>query len=344
MPDRGGGNPHVGRRGAAYPQSAPRPPPRRPVPADAGRVRSPLQCLLDANEGVVTRAQLMAGVPHHVVDRGVAGGHLIRVLPQVYVSSSVVDQLRARLLAALRYAGPNAALSHTSGLWAWGLVVPVPPDAPLHVMTDGRQLRADPLVVVHRHRGFRAEPPMVVERQGLPVVRLESCLVDSWPLLDGPDRRAPLIHAVQQRLTLPDRILEVAAGAPALRGRAQLMSLLDLLAAGCHSELEIWGFRQVFDHPALPPSTRQLRVQLAGRRAYLDVAYEREKVDVELDGSRYHGGVRREGDTRRDVALAVLGWLVLRYSHMRLHEEPDAVRREVLATLEVRRRQQGIAY
>ncbi len=79
-----------------------------------------------------------------------------------------------------------------------------------------------------------------------------------------------------------------------------------------------------------------------GRRAHLDVAYESELVDIELDGSRYHFGFeRRERDMRRDAALAALGWLVLRFSHRRLHEEPDAVRREILATLEVRRRQLG---
>ncbi len=221
----------------------------------------------------------------------------------------------------------------------WDL--PLPAGQPLHVTTDVRQLRADRSIVVHR-RAFRAELPLVVERQGLPVVRLENCLVDSWPLLDGPDRRAPLIFAVQQRLTTPARVLTAADDAPRLRGLAALVSLLDLLASGCHSELEIWGFRRVFDHPSLPVARRQLLVEVAGRRAYLDVAYESELVDIELDGSRYHFGFeRREHDMRRDAALAALGWLVLRFSHRRLHEDPDTVCREILATLEVRRRQLG---
>lgn len=65
---------------------------------------------------------------------------------------------------------------------------------------------------------------------------------------------------------------------------------------------------------------------------------------MELDGSRYHFETgRRERDMRRDAALVALGWLVVRFSHQRLHEEPDAVRREVLATLAVRRRQLRIA-
>jgi len=46
---------------------------------------------------------------------------------------------------------------------------------------------------------------------------------------------------------------------------------------------------------------------------------------------------------RRDAALVTAGWLVVRFSHRRLHEERDAVRREVLATLEVRRCQLRVA-
>jgi len=301
-------------------------------------VRPEIRALLSAHGGVVTRSQLAAAVPPHVIDRAVSGGHLIRVLPRVFAAADLTGQPRTRLRAALRYAGPGAALSYTTGLLMWGLQVPT--GQRLHVTTDVRQLSADPAIVVHRRRGFRAEPPVVVERQGLPVVRLESCLVDSWPLLDWSDRRPPLILAVQQRLTTPARILEVAVGAPRLRGHAALMSLVDLLAAGCHGELEIWGFRRVFDHASLPSSRRQLPVELGDRRAYLDVAYEDERVDVELDGSRYHFGFhQRERDMRRDAALAALGWLVLRFSHRRLHEEPNVVRREILATLAVRRKQ-----
>lgn len=304
-------------------------------------VRKDLMRVLKEYDGVVTRAQLLVEVPHHVLDKAVSGGRLVRVLPKVYVQAELLGQRRTKLLAGLRYAGPNAALSHISGLAMWDLLVPG--DGPVHLTSDVRQLGANGSAVVHRRRGFRAEPPLVVQRQGLPVVRLENCLVDSWPLLARPHRRAPLIQAVQERMTTPNRLVEAAARAPALRGRAEVLDLLDLLAAGCHSELEIWGFRRVFDHPSLPRATRQLLVQLSGRRCYLDVAYEREKVDVELDGSRFHAGERRERDTRRDVALSALGWLVLRFSHRRLHEEPDVVRAEVLSTLEVRRHQQGIA-
>ncbi len=301
-------------------------------------MRADIRALLDANDGVATRTQLVDVASHHVIDRAVSGGHLVRVLPKVYADPALVDRPRTRMLAALRYAGPLAAMSHTTSLSLWEL--PVPSGQPLHVTTAARQLTAAPSLVIHRRRGFQAQPPLVVQRQGLPVVRLENALVDSWPLLEGPDRRAPLILAVQQRLTTALRVLDVAEPTSRLSGRAALLELLALLASGCHSELEIWGFRTVFDCPDLPVARRQLCVQLPGRRAYLDVAYERERVDVELDGSRYHFSTHlRERDMRRDATLSTLGWLVLRFSHRRLHDDPDGVRAEVLATLEIRRHQ-----
>ncbi len=298
--------------------------------------------LLDRKGGVVRRADLTAVLPKHAVDSALAAGHVVRVAPQVYADPAVLGEPMTPLRTALLYGGDNAALSHTTGLSLWSL--PLPPDLPVHLTTDNRQLNAHQKLVVHRRRGFRAEPPMVALRGGLAVVRLDACLVDSWPLLEGYERRAPLIAAVQRRLTTATRVRAAVNGSTRLAGRASLLGLVELLESGCHSELEIWGFRHVFNHPMLPTAQRQRSVSIGGRRGYLDVAYPEEMVDVELDGSRYHsGGDSRERDMRRDAALVAAGWLVVRFSHRRLHEDPEGVRREVLATLEVRRRQLRIA-
>ena len=73
---------------------------------------------------------------------------------------------------------------------------------------------------------------------------------------------------------------------------------------------------------------------------YLDLAAEDLRVGVELDGATYHdGAAAREGDRRRDVLLAADGWVVLRFGYRRLVDDVDAVRREVVAVLDIRRRQ-----
>ena len=70
----------------------------------------------------------------------------------------------------------------------------------------------------------------------------------------------------------------------------------------------------------------------------LDAAVAELKVAVELDGAAFHGSPEaREQDTRRDVALAALGWVVLRFSYRRLTRQPEACRREILAVCRARR-------
>jgi very-short-patch-repair endonuclease len=198
---------------------------------------------------------------------------------------------------------------------------------------------------VHRRRGFAIGPPETLGRDGLEVVRLERAIIESWGMQAGTDvRRAPVVIAVTERRTTCDRLFADALAVPNLRGRAKLLGLLELLGDGCRSELEIWGHLQVFTHPDLPEPRRQLPVRIGHRTVYLDIAYEVEKVNVELDGAKYHfGPANRERDMRRDAALAKLGWLTVRFSHDRLVSDPSGVRRELIAILAARRQQLAAA-
>jgi very-short-patch-repair endonuclease len=170
------------------------------------------------------------------------------------------------------------------------------------------------------------------------VVEPAAAIVRSWPLLEPSERRSPAIEAVRRGLVGPDRLAEVCNRAVGMRGRNQLGRLIALLASGCESELEIWGLLSVFDVPGLGHGVRQ-RVVRAGRRTYrLDLAYEAERVAVEMDGERWHSDrEQRESDRRRDAALAAAGWLTLRFSWQRLHFDVAGCRRDTLATLAERR-------
>ena len=144
--------------------------------------------------------------------------------------------------------------------------------------------------------------------------------------------------------SLRDRRLSVAelrteeVRRPALPGRRGLRSLVDLVAQGCQSELEIWGVREVLRAPGMPCFVRQHLVVLPFGTVHLDAAVPELKVAVELDGAAFHGSPEaREQDTRRDVALAAVGWVVLRFTYRRLTREPEACRREILAVCRARR-------
>lgn len=277
-----------------------------------------------------------------------ADGTLTRLLPQIYVDAtrSVDEDTMCR--AALGYARHDGALSHLTALTRWGLPDALPTPArpgplarPVHVTVPRScRLRSRDGVQLHRRSGFLAKPPQVLVRAGVPVVRLERAVVDSWPLMRGDAQRAPAITAVANRLTTPERLLTEAHEVPNLGQAAQLEGLLHLLASGCRSHLEIWGCRHVLTHPALPHARRQVPLRVLGGTIYLDVLYEAELVNVELDGSAYHSGEQaRERDICRDAALAARGLLVVRYPPRRLYQQPAEVRAELTEILRRRRQQ-----
>jgi very-short-patch-repair endonuclease len=255
----------------------------------------------------------------------------------VYVDAARREDPVVRIRAALAYVRVPAAVSHVTGLWVWGLSRG---DAHSVHLVTGREghRRAGPDLLVHPWRDFHVGPPHTVERGGVPVLGLDQCLVDSWPLLPlGPEQRAPLLDAVASRRTT---VRQTLAAAPKLPGRAELSGLLRRLEAGCHSELELWGYEHVFTWPEFAAVLRQHPVPLRSGTVYLDIAFEDVKVAVELDGAAWHGSrEQRERDVRRDTELAALGWLVLRVTHRRLHSEPEIVRAEVLAAIRRRRGQ-----
>lgn len=306
---------------------------------------------MDQYGGVVTRAVAAQVVPESTLRGACRAGRVLRVLPEVYVDARLVPPeapdgtpVLARLSreiarrAAVAYADGRGALGSVTALDVWGLRGQ-PAGEPVHLdVPAGSGIRTRPHLVVHHRLGFAVARPHVVTRSGVPVVRLERALVDAWPDLPPADRPAPLIRAVNDRLTMPGRVEATLATAPRLTHRADLRTLLAKLAAGCRSPLEIWGHDHVFTGPGMPALQRQVRIQARGRRMYLDVYAERERVDFELDGASTHGDRRqREIDLRRDALLATLGILVVRFAHRRLVHETEEVRREILAILASRR-------
>lgn len=284
---------------------------------------------------MLTRAEALDAVSHDILDYALYAGHLVRAHPQVYVDALRCQEFTVRARAALAYTGPDSALSHHTALGIWQL-----PGGDLtgavHVTTP-RRVRPGPGVVAHRRPGFSADPSEVRTRTGLPVVRVERTVVETWPLLAPDARRAAIIAAVNDRQTTPARLSSVLDCLPNLPGRAELARLLGLLQRGCRSELELWGYDRVFTDPALPPLERNVRIRLGERNVYLDIYCPRARVNFELDGAKWHTGAdARERDARRDAALAAMGIMVVRFTHDQLVRTPQQVRDQVRTIIAAR--------
>src|SRR3954452_24498084 len=117
-----------------------------------------------------------------------------------------------------------------------------------------------------------------------------------------------------------------------------MCQLFALLTLGCRSELELWSHSAVFDDPALRPVVLQHAVRTPAGTFDPDRACLDAMVGVELDGAAWHGSrAQRERDVARDGALAAAGWLIVRFTHRRLHQDPAGCRPPLGAILAARR-------
>jgi very-short-patch-repair endonuclease len=287
--------------------------------------------------GVARASDLTGRVDRHTLGRWVRDGRLLRPHRGVLAAPACWDRWQTRVLAAVL--ATDGVVSHASALAVWRVGRH---DGPVHVSVppERRALRSDGLVV-HRVRDLEAD------RLGpFPVTPLPRSLVDGWGWADGARgsrreverMRGAVIETLRDRRVTGTELRSEAVRRPALPGRGQLMELAELVEQGCQSELEIWGVRHVLSGPGMPRFVQQHRVVLpAGAAVHLDAAVPHLRVAVELDGAAFHGSADdRERDTRRDVALATLGWVVLRFSYRRLTREPEACRREILAVCRTR--------
>jgi hypothetical protein len=292
--------------------------------------------------GVTSRIDLTLATSASSVARWSSLGNLVHVHPGVVMLPRLVDDPLARARAATLWSkGP---LSHASALALWDVVSSW--NGPVHVTVPADRFpRRATGVVVHR---TTLSLPMAT-LHGIPVTDLSRSLVDAWDWAhrkgSGRPRgaqsvaRQSVIESVRSRRISLSALRAESAACRVHAGRASLTQLLDLIAGGCESELEIWGVTHVLPGtPQLPAPVQQYRIRLDdGRWVRLDAAYPEARVAVELDGAAFHGSrAARERDLRRDTALAALGWVVLRFSYARLVSDPEGCRREIEAV--VRRR------
>jgi very-short-patch-repair endonuclease len=335
--------------------------------------------VLQAGLGAGARRELLGELTRSQLDYEVRQGRLVAPFPRAYVLPGDLGDVAVLEAAALRSVGGDAALSHDSACRRWGLELPselgvrrasellsgeagntalIPGRAAAAVIPGGTALTPGGTALIHvttsTRRRVRGIPGLAVHRTrrpihptfrgGLPTLSLEAAIVGCSKLTHGHGGslaalRAPALLAVRRRLTTPDRLLAELAVS---QGPAELRRVVELLAAGCHSELELWGYLEVFDVPGVRGASRQRHVRVGRRSYYLDMAYETEMVAVELDGRAYHERPGQwERDIARDLALATLGWQTIRLPHGRLTREIEQCRRDVLAVLSARRRNAG---
>ena len=218
------------------------------------------------------------------------------------------------MAAALFYAGPGAALSHTTAAWWLGMLQTKP--RLVHVCTPARRQSL---------RDVRVHPRRTPERiwhKRFPLTPPAQTLLDIATVVRITELRRALAEAEYLRLvTLEEVDAMLGRGRP---GSAALRAALD-----CHRP-ELARTKSLLEEKFLllcerysltPPA---VNVWVAGW--LVDAVWFDQHVVVELDSHAAHATpARLENDHRRDLDLRAAGYVVLRYTWQQVTETPELV-------------------
>jgi very-short-patch-repair endonuclease len=263
---------------------------------------------------LVTREQAgTLGLTSRQVSLRLQNGALTRMHKGVYAIAGGPRTYEQSVLAACLSAGGVASHRTAAVLWRLrGFESGV-----IEVTAPVRHPPALAGVVCHSSR--RLERADVTRLNAIPVSRVGRTLLDAGAAAPEliPGALEDALYRGLESVRSVERILD-RVGSNGRSGTAVLRQALadrDPAHEPTESALED-AFVALVRRHRVPELARQHRVTVPdGRRIRLDFADPELKLDVEVDGHRWHSEPRDVGrDRRRDRMLVALGWTVLRYS------------------------------
>ncbi|WP_024332748.1 hypothetical protein [Gordonia hirsuta] len=277
-----------------------------PLPGD-------LPALLDEQDGVITRRQILdgGGTPALVRSK-LRRGEWVRKYPGVYLTHTGDPSPRQRTWLALLGGGAGAVLCDRSAVFAAGGSVDGRryDDGAVHIAVDGhgnlrrRSARVEP-VVVHYISGL-AEKSLINVRPAR--LRPEYAVLRVAGQADTEHRAvARLAEGVGSRIVTAERMLTVLGSRHNYRRQTFLEQVLADIRDGTCSVLEHRYLTDVERGHGLPAGTRQAPTAV-GRKGFRDVLYGEAGVIVELDGRFGHDdAAARDRDLERDLDALIGG-------------------------------------
>ncbi|MGH3359975.1 MAG: DUF559 domain-containing protein, partial [Nocardioidaceae bacterium] len=248
-----------------------------------------------------------------------------RLMRGVFAYESTELTIRIWIRAALLVLPSDAALSHLTAMWWYG--VEVGRWWPLHFSTNSALASRRQEILLHRRRG-RMHPTSL---SGVRVLGPDRTFVDcaaprfrlSWvQLVQAGDRFVHLGHTrVATLVEYCDRVH--------LDGVQRARLAARYVRARVESPMEtLVRLMLVCARLPEPACNREIRDAIGRFVARCDLVYERYRVIVEYDGMWHRTGrAQRLKDRRRIAALEALGWTVIVITAEDLADKQAVVRR-----------------
>jgi very-short-patch-repair endonuclease len=281
---------------------------------------------LRQHDGVLTFRQAQrAGLSEDAIKRRVRSGHWRRCAKGVYFVNDRPFTDAARIRTAVWGYGPHAAASGLAAAWWHGLTRFAPNIVEVTVPRNSHG---------RCHEGCRVrrrdlKPSDIVERQGLRVTELGLTVVEAAVRQRGGAKimDSALQHRVDLRALWRAHLRNKGRyGSPAAR------RLLQSAADGARSEAERLLIRLL---RAARITGWRANYPVAGYK--VDVGFPKQKVAIEVDGFAFHSDSEDfHTDRKRQNAIALGGWQVLRFTWLDLTEYPDRVIAEIRRAISAR--------
>lgn len=298
---------------------------------------SALRIEADLQAGVISRQQALdAEMSPGMIRARLASGRWQKICCGVYATFNGPLTYRARLWAAVLYAGAGARLSHGTAAELHNLN---DKRAPLiHVTVPfSRQVLAVPGLAVHRSTRFAEGDPRFPVGE-LPRTMVEETVLDLAAEMDSIDDVCALVtRAFARSLTSAEFMRFALARRARQKWRAEIGEFVTAAVDGAHSVLEFRYDRDVERAHGLPLSQHQVPfTKRNGSRGYRDRVFGEYKLIIELDGEWAHPSDKRREDKRRDNAAAAGGEQSLRYGWQDVRWNPCDTAAEIARVLRSR--------
>lgn len=277
-------------------------------------------------ERILTQRGVLARRDHptlaSTVDRLLRSGQLRAVLPGIYARSEVASTFGTRVLAAVASSPDVILVDGAAAKVSFWPELRVP-----EVSCAVSNERVSPPGFRFTRRRIPNE--LVIQRGRLRMTSPGLTALDLAETLGG----APIDQALRSRATTLKHLHRAMQVTPSRSGNVTRRQLL------LDSRDEPWSEAERLFHRLLRAAgvvgwKANLKVRLDGSTFYLDVAFRRLMLAIEIDG-RLHETREDvfESDRWRQNALVLDGWRVLRFTWKMLVDHPDAVMDTVRAAL-----------
>ncbi len=293
----------------------------------AARLRRQMQ----DQDGVATVRQAKdAGYSKVVIAGKVRRGEWERPAHGVLRTTDHPITPRSRIRVAMLSVGADATLVGRSAAYWWQMTDIAPVEVEVAVPKRSQPRRRPGVSTIRRD----LSPCDRVSVDGLQVTKKAATVLAAVAALGLLAGAKFMDRVLQKGLVALDALRESHESSRGRHGAPVCATLLALAAGGARSEAERMAHR-VLREAGLTGWEADHRVMLPRQGpAVLDLAFLEQRVLVEIDGWAYHRDLRAFlHDTRRQNALVLAGWVVIRTNWHELKERPDVFVLTVRAAL-----------